>query len=273
MEIDAVAIATPIVTHKMMTMETLRSGFHVLLEKPPAVRIEDFDEMLDAKRRSGKHCAVQFQNTSGKAFRLLLQKLQEGVIGNLQTVTATGLWKRTDDYYERTPWAGKLYHNGQSVLDGTIMNPLAHLLHNALVAAGCGDPVKAAPQTVQAELYKGHDIESEDTSCVRIEKANNTQILFYATLCYTSNSTPYMVLQGDYGSMKWDYTNHLTVTDKSGNDQEFSFEQENLFKKMYLDLLNVLNGKRIRYTLHWRTVGAICWLRTGHLNRLLVPIK
>ncbi len=92
-------------------------------------------------------------------------------------------WPRFDTYYNRTEWAGKLHVNGQWVLDGTINNPLAHMLSDELYLASMKPRAMAEPVSVKAELYHGNDIESEDTSSLRIITDKGVEILFNASLC------------------------------------------------------------------------------------------
>lgn len=242
-DLDFVVIATPIPLHKPMAVYVLNKGFNVLLEKPPAVTIQDLDAIIKAKQDSGKLCAVDFQNTSHKSFIQLNDILCEGKLGNIKRVVGVGMWKRTDDYYGRTSWAGKLVHNGEYVLDGTINNPLAHLLNNCLIVAGRGDAKKAVPKEVQAELYKGHKIEAEDTSCVRIYTENGVEVLFYATLCHTSNDTPYIIVYGEKGKAIWTYDNDLNIEYEDGTKESFSYEKEPLIENMYYNLIDVIKGE------------------------------
>jgi len=71
-ELDFVAISTPIHLHAPMAIDAMERGFNVLLEKPPAVTIQDIDAIIETRRKTNKVCSVNFQNTSGKAFRKLL---------------------------------------------------------------------------------------------------------------------------------------------------------------------------------------------------------
>jgi predicted dehydrogenase len=242
-ELDFVAIATPIALHKPMCIFAMEHGMHALTEKPPAVTIQDVEDMAEVSQQTGKLCAVSFQMTGIHAFRKLLELLRNGAVGKLKQVTGTGLWQRTDDYYSRTAWAGKLTHSGQYVLDGTMNNPFSHLLNNCLFAAGLGDPANAKPVRVQAELYHGHAIEAEDTSCVRIETACGVDVRFYATLCHTSNDTPQLVTQGTAGMIVWDYGHRLTFMDASSNEQVFEFPKEDLTRNMYLNLMEAIEAE------------------------------
>lgn len=244
-EIEFVVIATPIALHKPMSIYAMEQGFHVLTEKPPAVTVEDVKEMIEAQERTGKRCAVQFQHTSGEAFREAVRLIQEGAIGEVRKVTGIGMWKRTDEYYERTPWAGKLKHRGEYVLDGTLHNPFAHLTYNCLIAAGGGDVRDAVPAVVQAELYKGHRIESEDTACVRATMASGARLHLYTTLCHTENATPSIEIEGSDGYMRWHYDNRLYVKDRSGREEELRFQPfstPDLMPNMYRNLIDAIRN-------------------------------
>lgn len=238
-EIEFVVIATPIAAHKPMCVRVLEMGFHVLVEKPPAVTIQDIDEMISAQRASGRLCQVNFQNTAGSAFKEMLARLGAGEIGRVSQVTGVGMWKRAKAYYDRTRWAGKLTHNGQYVLDGTFNNPFAHLLNNCLLAAGAADSSRASPKSVQAELYRANEIEGDDVSCIRIVTLDGVAVNFYAMLCHESNEVPSISVRGTEGEMSWSYDNKLTI--RSGNEEEvYSYERENLMRRMYLNLMQAI---------------------------------
>ncbi|WP_409346238.1 Gfo/Idh/MocA family protein [Paenibacillus sp. MBLB4367] len=238
-EIDFVAIATPIAAHKPMCIKVLQMGFHVLVEKPPAVTIQDIDDMLAAQRESGRLCQVNFQNTSGRAFRELLQKLSDGAIGRLSHIAGVATWKRNRAYYDRTRWAGKLTCDGQYVLDGTFNNPLAHLLNNCLLAANGADPYGARPESVQAELYHVNDIEGDDVSCMRIGMSNDVTVHFYAMLSHERNEIPYLSLRGTEGEALWTYDNVLTIRGRNG-EESCNFGPEQLMRNMYLNLMQAI---------------------------------
>ncbi|MDF2925589.1 MAG: oxidoreductase domain protein [Paenibacillaceae bacterium] len=240
--IDLAIIATPIPLHKPMFIHAMARGIHVLTEKPPCVAIEDLDEMATAAKQSGKLGAVNFQNTSGQAFRLLLKMIREGAIGQVRTVTGTGMYLRLHQYFQRAQWAGKLTLNGDYVLDGPTLNALSHQLNNCLVAAGGGDPRLSQPRTVQAELYRCNDIESEDTSCIRIETENGVLLHNYTTLSSSQTLLPVIKVTGTEGEMVWSYENHLTVINGHGESRNEVFPKEDLVRNMYDNLLDAISG-------------------------------
>ncbi len=243
LDISIVSICTPIHLHKRMAISTMEKGFNVFVEKPPAATIQDMDAMIFAQEKYGVLCGVNFQNTSGKAFRMLIRKLREGVLGDIRSVSGVGMWKRTNDYYERNDWAGKLILGGSYILDGTINNPFAHLVNNCLITAGCGDVVNLGLKSVQAELYKGHDIEGEDTACIRILTADGIEIRIYTTLCHTENALPYIRVEGTDGTALWKYDNTLQIIKGNGTKEEYRYEDEDLMMNMYRNFIDVLEGK------------------------------
>ncbi|WP_238403332.1 Gfo/Idh/MocA family protein [Paenibacillus mesophilus] len=240
-EMDFVVIATPIAAHKPMCIRAMQLGFHVLVEKPPAVTVQDVDEIIAAGRANRRLCQVNFQHTSSRAFRELLQQLRAGAIGRLVDVTGVGMWRRGRSYYDRTRWAGKLILDGVYVLDGTFNNPLAHLLNNCLLAAGSGDASRGEHRSVQAELYHVNEIEGDDVSCIRVNAANGVVVHFYAMLSHDKDETPYLTVRGTEGEASWNYENEWTIRSRDG-ERSFSYGPENLLRHMYLNLMQAIGG-------------------------------
>jgi len=121
----------------------------------------------------------------------------------LQQIVVRGLWRRTDSYYARAAWAGRLRLDGQWVLDGPANNPLCHYLHEALFLA-CREPAGTVrPLAVQAEMYRAHPIEGEDTMCARAELEGGVRMLAYLTLCAPQHHPPRVDLVGSEGEASW----------------------------------------------------------------------
>lgn len=181
-ECPAVIIPTSIESHFEYTKKAVECGFHVLLEKPPVATIQDLDRLIDLQRQSGKFIPVNFQYLFSPMTQQLKTRLAWGEFGAVRTVRASALWTRPESYFFRNHWSGCLQTHGHWVLDGTIGNPLAHLLAEALYLA-TPKPGMAEPISIQAELYHANEIESEDTSCLRIKTKEQVIIFYCASLC------------------------------------------------------------------------------------------
>jgi predicted dehydrogenase len=126
---------------------------------------------------------------------------------------------RDKAYYKRSRWAGKRSINGVDVVDGVATNPLAHAVATALRIAGARTTADVA--SVETELYRANDIESDDTSVIRIRTASGLPITCALTICATESVEPYVTLQGSAGTAVFHYTeDRLTIETPAGRTEK-----------------------------------------------------
>lgn len=190
--VDAILNPTPIHLHKPLTQRCIEAGFPVWLEKPPVATLAGFDELLAASGPAD--IQVCFNTVYAFQIQKLKAELVRGDYGEVRRVRGVGGWIRTDAYFARAAWAGKLKVGDDHVYDGTINNPLAHLLFNNLFLAAPEHHALAIPESVEAGLWHGHDIESEDTSSLRIITREGVEILAHLTLCPEEEIAPLTVV-------------------------------------------------------------------------------
>src|SRR6478735_377193 len=80
-ELDAVSVVSPEDLHHPMVMAALRSGLHVLCEKPMAVSAAESAEMLSAAENAGVKHMVQFTNRGLPHYRYVKSLLDDGYVG------------------------------------------------------------------------------------------------------------------------------------------------------------------------------------------------
>jgi predicted dehydrogenase len=188
-------ICTPIPTHTDLALAAASRGVHILLEKPPAPSYAEFRRMADGVAAAGVACQIGFQSLGSHAGPAIREFVEEGAIGEVTGIGGAGAWARAEAYYRRAPWAGKRRMNGVDVIDGALTNPLAHAVATALAL---GDASRAEDVTrIETELLRANDIESDDTSCVRVTTANGLQVIVAVTLCAEDPDEPYVVVHGD----------------------------------------------------------------------------
>jgi len=180
-ECTAIVVASGIDSHYSCAAQALTAGFHVLLEKPPVPTIQELDALARLQQQTGRATAVHFQFLYTDVNQRLKRLLVSGRLGAIRRLRAVAAWPRPVQYFQRSAWTGRLRTADGWVLDGTVGNPLAHLLAHELFLATT-KPGLAVPATVQAELYHINDIESEDTSTVRIITDESVEILYCASL-------------------------------------------------------------------------------------------
>jgi predicted dehydrogenase len=189
---DIAVISTPIHTHLRMAQAALRVGAHLLLEKPPVTSVADHERLHLAVAASGRHCQVGFQAFGSSVVSDLLAGVHGGELGTVERVAMSGCWWRGDEYYARSPWAGRRRLGGVTVADGVLTNPFAHGVALALRLAG------GEVRSVEVEPYRAYDIETDDTACVRIE-TDGAPVTLAATLCAESESAPFVRVFGTRG--------------------------------------------------------------------------
>jgi predicted dehydrogenase len=84
--VSVVVIATPGYLHREMTLEALRAGKDVLLEKPLALNYRDAMEIVRESERTGRIVAVGMQRRYTDADALFQRALDDGMIGTVRMI-------------------------------------------------------------------------------------------------------------------------------------------------------------------------------------------
>lgn len=197
-------LATPIPTHADLTLAALEAGAHVLVEKPTAATLADFDRMERAAAEAGLACQVGFQSLGSAAVPAVRELITSGAIGRVTGIGVGGSWPRPASYFTRSPWAGRRVLDGVDVVDGALTNPFAHALATALAVAGLQE--RGAVSAVEAELFHANPIESDDTSAIRVTLADGTPLVAAVTLCAAARDEPYVLVHGERGRIRLVYT-------------------------------------------------------------------
>lgn len=201
---DIAILATPIPTHAGLTLAALEAGAHVLVEKPTAATLTDFERMERAAAKAGLACQVGFQSLGSAAVPAVRELIAGGAIGRVTGIGVGGAWPRPASYFTRSPWAGRRVLDGVDVVDGALTNPFAHALATALAVAGAEE--RGSVASVETELFHANPIESDDTSSIRVTLADGTPLVAAVTLCAAGRDEPYVLVHGEKGSIRLVYT-------------------------------------------------------------------
>jgi predicted dehydrogenase len=216
----AAVICTPIPTHTDLALTAARRGVHMLLEKPPAPSFAEYRRMADGVAAAGVACQIGFQSLGSHAVAAIREMVAEGAVGEVTGIGGAGAWVRDEAYFRRAPWSGKRRMNGVDVIDGALTNPLAHAVATALALGGSERAEDVAG--IETELLRANDIESDDTSCVRITTASGRRITVAATLCAERADEPYVLVHGDRGRITFWYKQDRVLLQRAGHGPEES---------------------------------------------------
>jgi predicted dehydrogenase len=200
---DVVVICTPPHTHLPIARDAFAAGCDVLLEKPPVRTLAEHHSLLVAARAAKRACQVGFQALGSTASDRLGAAITGGDLGPVTRVATVGSWQREDSYYARAPWAGRRQVGGRPVVDGALVNPLAHALMQALdsaSAAGAG-----APARIAVERYRTREIEVDDTTFARITFASGLRMIAAVTLAGEDLIAGEVIVDGRAGRAVLEY--------------------------------------------------------------------
>ena len=183
---DVVHICTPHHTHVPLAVEALQHGCHVVLEKPPAITLDDLADLELAVKASARTLGVCFQNRFNLATQQARHLLETGKLEPVRTARAFVTWKRDAAYYAQAAWRGRWATEG----GGVMINQAIHTLDLLLWLAG--RPVQVEGTIANRHLREA--IEVEDTAEMQIELDSGARADFYATTAYGDDEPVFLEL-------------------------------------------------------------------------------
>ena len=162
-ELDLVSIATPPSTHAELTVQALRAGVDVLVEKPMAPSLEECDAMIAAAAENGRILSVVAQNRFRDDMGTLKEVLDSGLIGPVSHAQVSSAWWRGTAYYDLW-WRGTWESEG----GGCTLNHAIHHLDLTLWLLG-------APRAVTAVLtnaaHENSEVEDLSVAVLQYDRA------------------------------------------------------------------------------------------------------
>ncbi len=87
-DLDAAFIIIDHQLHHEISIEALRNGFHVFVEKPPASSLKDTQEMERVSKETGKHVMVGFMERFATAFRIARKVIDKEDFGKVSLISS-----------------------------------------------------------------------------------------------------------------------------------------------------------------------------------------
>ncbi|MEU6408308.1 Gfo/Idh/MocA family oxidoreductase [Microbispora sp. NPDC046933] len=152
-QVDLVHLCTPPRLHAPQAVECLEAGVTVLLEKPPALSLAEFDMLVKAERRSGAYVATVLQHRFGAGALRLRRLARADALGRPLLATCATHWYRDEAYYS-VPWRGTWRSEG----GGPTMGHGIHQFDLLLSVLGPWREVTAVA------ARRARDVDTEDVS-------------------------------------------------------------------------------------------------------------
>ena len=142
-EITAVSVCTPNMGHKIVSVDFLRAGKHVLCEKPAARTYAEALEMQKVQHETGKVLNIGVVNRFNTAVNLIKNRIDAGELGEIYQVYADFRAHRS------IPGLGGDFTTNAVAGGGVLIDWGVHYLD--LVMYCCGDPL---PKSVTGQAHQ-----------------------------------------------------------------------------------------------------------------------
>jgi UDP-N-acetylglucosamine 3-dehydrogenase len=110
---DVVSVCTPPFLHCQMAVEATSLGYHVLVEKPMAMSLEECDRMIEAAQKAGVLLMISHNQRFMAPHQIAKEILDSGILGKPYMVhgvfghAGPELWSPTQQWYFRPERAGQ----------------------------------------------------------------------------------------------------------------------------------------------------------------------
>ena len=173
-DIDVISVCSPNGLHATHSIKGLRSGKHVLCEKPMALNSSDCGEMIQEAERANKRLFIIKQNRFNPPVKAVKEFISDGKLGKIFNIQLSCFWNRNENYYKNS-WKGT-----KSLDGGTLFTQFSHFIDLLFFLNGDIDETKAYGSNFNHQNI----IEFEDTGVVIVKFKNGA----LGTINYTVNS-------------------------------------------------------------------------------------
>jgi predicted dehydrogenase len=237
--VDVITLPIGIHDHVRLSIACLEAGFNVIVEKPLTGAIQDANELIDVRDKTGKAILIGYQHLYSPTIQGLKNRVMDGRLGQIKMARLKASWPRGGNYYSRNPWAGTRQRDGVWTLDSPINNALAHYLTNIFHICSSAQAAPCGITSVQAELYRAWDIENLDTACLRVETDTETTALIAMSHVAGNQFGPIMDLECVNGTVHW-LTGSCEVSYDSGERETIEDGDSRMRTGPWINMVNVL---------------------------------
>jgi len=194
LEFDILTICTPNYLHATQSLQALEAGYHIVCEKPMALKKADCEDMLFKALQKNKLVFCVMQNRYSPPSKWLKEVLSSRALGKIYVVTINCFWNRDERYYKKEGWKGKLAMDG-----GTLFTQFSHFIDIMFWLFGDIQNIQARFQDFNHQELT----EFEDSGIISFDfKKGGIGNINYSTSVWESNQESSLTIVGSKGSIK-----------------------------------------------------------------------
>ncbi len=190
---EVVVLAVPNNDHVKMGRAALRSGAHVLIEKPLGLRYRNAVRLIQLARDKQRRLACVLQNRLSPIAEWFYRIITEGHLGRVLHVDVRLIWNRNEEYYRQSPWRGTLAQDG-----GTLYTQFSHFID---LLYWCFGPIEQVTAWTDNIAHPTIQIEDIGEARFRFESGPFGR-LFFTTAAYGRNLESSITVLGTEGMVQ-----------------------------------------------------------------------
>ncbi|MFY7898737.1 MAG: Gfo/Idh/MocA family protein [Chitinophagaceae bacterium] len=192
-QVDIIVICTPNGLHASQSIQALKAGFHVLVEKPMAITTADGEQMIAEAIKAKKYLFPVKQNRYNPPVVAVKEALDNGYLGKIYSLHLNCFWNRGASYYANS-WKGTKALDG-----GTLFTQFSHFIDLLYWLNGDVASVKA----LAGNFVHKNIIEFEDTGAVLLQFTNGSiGSIHYTVNSYQKNMEGSLTIFAEKGTVK-----------------------------------------------------------------------
>ncbi len=168
-DVELVINALPSHLHPRVSLQALRSGYHLVCEKPVAWKTTDFDRLVAAARRAHRTFVPFHQRRFAPSFEKIRSVIASGVLGEIVSIhLAFNSFARRWDWQTLQEFiGGSLLNTGPHVVDMALCLLDFHKPDKVFCAMRCANSAGDAEDYVKLLLHTRHKpvVDIEISSC------------------------------------------------------------------------------------------------------------
>jgi predicted dehydrogenase len=180
--------------HPSQTINCLNAGYHVICEKPIALKAEDVLKMMEAEKISGKKVFAVMQNRYSPVAIWLKKLMSQKLMGEIRLLQINCFWNRNSKYYQDSPWRATKELGG-----GPLYTQFSHFID--LMIWICGNPEK-----IRSEFFNLNseiNTEFQDSGIINFNLGKNGKGVFnFTNAAYETNIESSLTIIGSKGNVK-----------------------------------------------------------------------
>lgn len=199
-DIDSISLCVPHHLHVQMATDALKAGKHVLIEKPPAINMQEIEQLRSAAESSQAIAMPVVQHRHDAVIQLIGELINDGALGQISLIRGhLECFREAIAYYKDSDWRGSWELEGGSVLINQAFHVADLLLH-------FGGPVESVFGRMATLNYQ-HAMETEDTLTANIQFAGGALGVLSVIGSAGSRWNPYIEIIGSKGLIAFDISN------------------------------------------------------------------